>query len=366
VSSSSQAGTPYTDWQRREAAEWFVVIHAEDEPSSDTLQTWLRWMDQDEGNRVAFESVAQAWHDTPSAAALNMPSAEELKSDTYEGDRAVEEWLTNQNVADNHVSGVGIRAAYQSARRRRTTWLAAASLVAVTLGVLTMNRYLGLHGPQSDLFATKNGEQIEITLADGSRIWLGPKSTLQVGFTKEQRIIQLTVGEAFFSVKKDPTRPFIVRSVGGDITAVGTAFNVHAVTEHVTVAVSEGVVTVVPRDQLAVASPAAVRVASGQQLTFSARESIKAFAIAESPTPGERARWRDGVLVYRDEPLREVVMDVARYADKQLEIVGDAVGELHYTGVIYKGAVDEWASALPESFPVKIVSEGNREIILAR
>ena len=71
-------------------------------------------------------------------------------------------------------------------------------------------------------------------------------------------------------------------------------------------------------------------------------------------------------MVYRDEPLRDVVMDVARYSDKQLEISGDAVGDLHYSGVVYKGAVEEWTSALPESFPVKIVTNGNREIIQAQ
>jgi transmembrane sensor len=355
----------YTQAQRHEAAEWFVIIHAEDEPSSETLQAWLRWMDQHEGNRMAFESIAQAWHATPGSAPA-MPSAEELRADAYEGDQSVEEWLASQAVVAAHHNHAEHREAYRSARVRRWTGLAAASLVAITLGGLVMNRYLGLHGSQSDVFTTRNGEQMEITLADGSRVWLGPKSNLQIGFTKERRAIQLTTGEAFFSVKKDHSRPFVVQSIGGDITAVGTAFNVRAVTDHVTVSVSEGVVTVAPRNQLKVPKSGAVRVASGQQVTFAAQESIKALAITQSPASGERARWRDGVLVYRDEPLRDVVMDVARYSDKQLEISGDAIGNMRYSGVVYKGAVDEWAYALPESFPVKVVSEGNREIILAR
>jgi transmembrane sensor len=377
VSSPSSPGIPYAESQRREAAEWFVIIHAEDEPNSETLQAWLRWMDQDEGNRLAFESIAHAWHATPGSTALKMPTAEELRSDTYEGDQAVEDWLAGQTGAIARAGRDGNQQRRRSARMRRWTLLAAASLVAVTLGLLTMNRYLGprrpqsdmfttLHGPDSDLFVTKTGEQMEITLADGSRVWLGPKSTLQVGYSKERRAIQLRTGEAFFAVKKNPGRPFVVRSAGGDITAVGTAFNVRAVTDHVTVTVSEGVVSVAPGEQLAVAQPEAVRVASGQQLTFTAKEPVKELSIVQSAAPGERARWRDGVLVYRDEPLRDVVMDVARYSSRQLEISGDAIGELRYSGVVYKNAVDEWTAALPESFPVKIVSEGNREVILAR
>lgn len=365
MSSTCSPGDPDIEAQRREAAEWFVIIHADDEPSSETLQAWLRWLDQHDGNRLAFESVAQAWHGTPASTALTMPGAEELLADTYDGDRPVEEWLANQ-TATSRTHRAENRAANRSARLRRCGWLAAASLVVVTLGILTMNGYLSPHGPQPDLFTTKNAEQIEITLADGSRVWLGPKSTLQVAFTKERRGLQLTTGEAFFSVKKDHSRPFVVRSAGGDITAVGTAFNVRAVTDRVTVSVSEGVVTVAPRTQLKAPPSVTVRVASGQQITFSAQESVKAIEIRQSPMPGERARWRDGVLVYRDELLRDVVMDVARYSDKQLELFGDAIGNLHYSGIVYKGAVDEWTSALPESFPVKIVIEGNREIISER
>ena len=43
MSAASRADVPYTEAQRREAAEWFVVIHDENDPNADTLQAWLRW-----------------------------------------------------------------------------------------------------------------------------------------------------------------------------------------------------------------------------------------------------------------------------------------------------------------------------------
>lgn len=362
MSSAPSPILPYTATQRREAADWFVAIHAEIDPKAESMQAWLRWMDQHEGNRAAFDSVARAWHGTPGSSALKMPSAEDLLADDYDGEQSVEEWLGKHSTA----SGPPIRRARPAADRARISrraWLAAASVTIAVLGLLTMHQYL--RGPHSDEFMTGTGEQIEITLADGSRVWLGPRSRLLVAFNKVRRDIQLTTGEAFFSVKKDHSRPFTVRSAGGDIVAVGTAFNVRAINDHVTVAVSEGVVAVIPRAQLAVPEPASVRVASGQQLTFTAQNSIKALAIIQSP-PGERARWRDGVLVYRDEPLQEVVSDVVRYSGIQIEIADTAIGDLHYSGVIYREAVHEWVSALPESFPVIIVSDGTREIIKAR
>jgi len=357
----------YTEAQRREAAEWFVAIHDEGDPNAETLQAWLRWLERDEGNRLAFESVARAWHATPASIALEMPDALALQADTYAGHESVAEWLAKPPVAADVAAANALPTARFRISIRGLTRLAAGLLIAALLTIMVMNQYFDRRRPQTDEFLTKTAEKMEITLADGSRVWLGPRSRLTVGFTRERRDLQLATGEAYFSVTKDRDRPFTVRSVSGVITAVGTEFNVRALGDHVTVAVSEGVVTIAPKpDQLSAKQAAVVRVASGQQLTFKAEEPTAELRISQSPAVGERARWRDGVLVYRDEPLRDVVMDVARYSNKQLEISGDSIGNLHYSGIVYQGAVDEWASALSESFPVKIVTDGSREIIEAR
>jgi transmembrane sensor len=364
MSTPQSSHLSYTDAQRREASDWFVIIHAEVDPMAESMQAWLRWMDQHEGNRSAFDSVARAWHGTPASSALTMPGVEVLLADDYDGDNSVQEWLASQSGTTGEPITVANSVAHRS-RVPKRVWLAAASVVIGVLSLLATHRYLDAHSAHSDEFTTRTSEQIEITLADGSHVWLGPKSRLRVAFNKVRRDIQLTNGEAFFSVKKDRSRPFTVKSAGGDIVAVGTAFDVRAIDEHVTVAVSEGVVSVMPKTQLAVSEPESVRVASGEQLTFTAQQSIKALAIIQSPA-GERARWRDGVLVYRDEPLQEVVSDIVRYSDIQIQIADSAVGDLHYSGVIYRDAVHEWISALPESFPVTIVSDGKRKIIMAR
>src|SRR3981081_3202860 len=94
---SSSAKVPYTELQRQQAAEWFLVIHDNDEPKPDSLQAWLRWMDRDEGNRLAFESGAHAWHTTPASSGLAMPTPEELAADEYGGDEPVDEWLARQS-----------------------------------------------------------------------------------------------------------------------------------------------------------------------------------------------------------------------------------------------------------------------------
>jgi transmembrane sensor len=365
MSASTSSTPPYTDAQRREASDWFVIIRADSPPKAESLQAWLKWMDQHEGNRAAFDAVARAWHGIPVALSQDIPTAEELSVDDYRADESVEEWLSSHRVENDTPVG-SFRPRVAKVRIPKRAWLAAASILVALAGLLAMNRYLGLGGPHSEEFTTRTGEQMKVTLSDGSDVWLGPKSKLLVSFDEVRRGTQLTSGEAFFSVRKDRRRPFAVQSAGGDIVAVGTAFNVRAIDQQVTVAVSEGVVAVTPKAQLAVRAPASVRVTSGQQLTFTAREPVKALSIVESPAPGERARWREGVLVYRDEPLQDVVNDLLRYSDERIDIADPAVGELHYSGLVYHDAIQEWVKALPQVFPVTIVMDGNREIIKAR
>ena len=361
----SPPALPYTDEQRREAAEWFVIIRAEQDPKAESIQDWLRWMDRHDGHRAAFDAVVQAWHVRTIEAAPAMPSPEELAVDEYDGDRPIDEWLDEQRGVDI-APAESVIPVTRKPRVPIRVWLAAACVLAAVSLVLTMNGHLDWRGSRADEFVTHTAEQMDMTLPDHSHVWLGPQSRLIVAFDEKRRDIQLTNGEAFFAVKKDHSRPFTVRSTGGDIVAIGTAFNVRAVDEHVTVAVSEGVVAVTPKKEDSMRGSASVRVASGQQLTFTAQQPIEASAIVRSAAPGERARWRDGVLVYRNEPLRDVVNDMVRHTDKRIEIADAAVGNLRYSGVVYHDAVEEWISALPESFPVTIESDGTRKIIKVR
>lgn len=352
----------YGKAHRREAADWFVAINAEDVPSTEMLQAWLQWMDARAENHMAFEAVAQAWHSTPEIATSAMPSGTELQIDDYDPNQSVSEWQVGRHPA-------GLYPAVTlppNTKFRRWNWAIAASLVAFIFGVSEHMWHLSCNNSQDDAFTTRTGEQIQLTLADGSQVWLGPRSTLLVGFTPAKRNLQLLAGEAFFSVKKDKTRPFVVHSAGGNITAIGTAFNVRSVDRIVLLTVSEGTVTLSPSQPSESAIAPSVRVTSGQQVAFTAHTAVAALKIKPSAAPGERSRWRDGILVYRDEPLSSVIKDISRYRSRPLDLPDLTVGELRFSGVIYVNALDEWLAALPESFPVRIVTLGEKEEVLSR
>lgn len=75
----------------------------------------------------------------------------------------------------------------------------------------------------------EKGMRKEIQLPDGSIVWINAQSTLiyQKNFLGKERNV-LLLGEAFFKVKKDPEKPFVVNTHAIDIKVLGTEFNVSA------------------------------------------------------------------------------------------------------------------------------------------
>ncbi|OQP48062.1 hypothetical protein A4H97_29970 [Niastella yeongjuensis] len=77
--------------------------------------------------------------------------------------------------------------------------------------------------------ATPKGGNYQLVLPDGSRVWLNAETQIQFPTvdTGNKRMVTL-VGEAYFEVAKNKAKPFIVKANGGDITVLGTHFNVIA------------------------------------------------------------------------------------------------------------------------------------------
>ncbi|MBL8266699.1 FecR family protein [Steroidobacter sp.] len=349
------AGQPlgYSVAQRREAAEWFIVIQDETDPEAETLQAWLRWMEADEAHRTAFEAVSAAWHHTSPSAMVAMPTAQELADDDYDGDVSVEQWLTSKQLASQAARAKSSK--FWDGLRRGV--IAAAAVMAwIAVGWFFYGETQ--QAPSWGVFETRVGEHRELTLADGSRISLGAKSRLSVNFHRGQRELRLETGEAFFEVAKDPERPFVVRAMGGSITALGTAFDVRAVRDSVTVMVAEGIVSV--RSPAVGAGEQQANVSPRQQVTFDLR-GREPLVVQAAPNLEERLRWREGWLIYRNEPLGNVIADVSRYTERRMEVSDHDAATLRFSGAVYRESVDEWLLALPEAFPVTIEALERRE-----
>lgn len=344
---STGASLGYTAAQRREAAEWFIVIHGQAELEAETLQAWLRWMEADEAHRTAFEAVSAAWHHTSPSTMVAMPTAQELADDEYDGDQSVEQWLASKQPTPQASRALSPRS-WEGLRRGA---IAAAAVMAWVVVAWFFYRETP-QAPAWGVFETQVGEHRELMLADRSRVSLGAKSRLVVNFNRGHRELRLEAGEAFFEVAKDPARPFVVHAMGGSITALGTAFDVRAARDHVTVMVAEGVVSV-QNSVLRSGDIQQVNVSPRQQVTFDIRGQ-EPLLVRDAPNLEERLRWREGWLIYRNEPLGSVIADVSRYTVRRMEVSDHDAATLRFSGAVYRDSVDEWLLALPEAFPVTI------------
>ena len=90
------------------------------------------------------------------------------------------------------------------------------------------------------LYATAIGQQLTITLAEGSVVVLNTNSQIKVDYDQQYRDIRLLQGEAHFTVARNSERPFRVYAGVGRVQAVGTAFSVYLKDNAVNVTVTEG------------------------------------------------------------------------------------------------------------------------------
>lgn len=327
----------------RGAAEWFLAIRSEKEPEPETVQAWLRWLEASEENRQAFEDIAQVWNATPYAVMAR--PAQPATDEDYDGSIPIAEW-----IASKQTTGVAIT------RKRsllRPLLAIAASVSIVAIGLLAYRLFAPIAQGE---FVTGTGEQRQLRLADGSKITLGAHSRLTVDLTERQRQVRLQAGEAYFSVHKDPQRPFVVTALESTITAVGTAFNVRAVEGRLTVTVSEGKVKVA--DLQAPAPEPIGLLGRDEQLTYTQGKTPGATASIKPVDANDAVRWREGWLIYRDEPLKYVIADIARYTDIKVEVTSSAA-DAHFSGAVSKDGIDEWLVALPDVIAVSVAPTGD-------
>lgn len=113
------------------------------------------------------------------------------------------------------------------APRRLLPW-AAAACIAVA-GFVGWYNYAQISARQGHLFEiyTEKGQKTNITLPDGTHVWLNSASKLSYDsrYNLRSREVNL-VGEGYFEVAKDPERRFRVNTGNYTVEALGTAFNV--------------------------------------------------------------------------------------------------------------------------------------------
>jgi transmembrane sensor len=206
-------------------------------------------------------------------------------------------------------------------------------------------------------YATRVGERLEVALPDGSGITLNTDTILETIFTATGRAVRLERGQAYFSVARDPSRPFVVTTAAGVVTAVGTAFDVLLAADRFQVLVEEGKVSIVPvaeREQEASrgAGPAVKSLPVGKGQRFLAVPG-NLPSIAEIDV-ARQLRWRTGFVEFDDVTLAEAVRELNRYSNHVVQLRDERVAALRISGVFRVGQIDRFLDVTGELLPIEI------------
>jgi transmembrane sensor len=200
------------------------------------------------------------------------------------------------------------------------------------------------------------GERLTVNLADGSTVVLNTASRMLVDYSEQTRHLVLESGEAFFTVAKDASRPFVVTADDRSITAHGTQFDVRLAQDGLQVGLLEGVVSVRPHEQPAAAE---IKLLPNQILVVNHETSS-----VRSVDVDRLASWREGLVFFDNDSLADAAAEMNRYvAHPQIEVRASAA-QIKLSGAFRTGEVAAFVQALEQGFPVAIVEQSAERIVV--
>lgn len=292
----------------QQAAEWFAVL-ADPPVSAQQQRAWQQWL-------AARPEHAAAWQ---RVEAISSQFAR-LPADTRR--RAAAQALRSPARSRRQVlglfavlGGAGLLAAAGQGRSWRT-WLASER--------------------------TGTGEIRDLRLADGSHLWLGSRTAVDIDYSASTRLLRLLQGEVLLDTAKDP-RPLLLDTRHGRLQALGTRFSVREGEGFIQLSVFAGAVRIEP-------SPvrAAQVLQAGQQVRF----STSGISASEPADPARQA-WSRGVLLANDRRLGDFIAELADYVPGYLGC-DPRVADLRLVGAYPLGDTGRILDALAGSLPIRV------------
>lgn len=201
--------------------------------------------------------------------------------------------------------------------------------------IIDSTRIVYSHNNKSDkenvIFNTLDiprGGEFFVELEDGTKVWLNAETKLKfpTNFTGNERIVYLD-GEAYFSVTKS-TKPFMVITDMGIITAYGTEFNVkqYYSDKAISTTLLSGSIGYKKDNDEFMLSP-------GYKLTYSSLD--KSPTIRKAKIKNEIA-WKSKQFCFDAQSLEDIMKILARWYDVDIIFKSDNIKNILFSGVINK------------------------------
>lgn len=202
--------------------------------------------------------------------------------------------------------------------------------------------------------STAKGEQYSVTLSDGTKVWLNAASSLRfpIQFTGKERKVEV-VGEAYFEVTRNASKPFYVTSGNTNVQVLGTSFNINAYDNEpmVRTTLLEGSVSINDR----------VRLSPNQQSRVEKDGSIR---ILRDIDVDDAVAWKNGAFSFNNADITTVMRQLERWYDIEVVYEGDKPADLFYGGISRQSSLMDVLKILQAS-KVRFRLEGKKLIVFS-
>ena len=193
------------------------------------------------------------------------------------------------------------------------------SLIAIAavlmLGVINVGVYIAVQPSDYKVAMvnnyTKTGEINTIILPDGSRVKTNAETLLVYPkeFDKDNRTVFM-VGEAYFDVAKDPSKPFVVNSTNLSITALGTVFNVsaHLDNEDITTTLLSGKI------EVTCSTTGQTHIITPRQQVIYNKDTGNSRLLTDVNIDDVTA-WQKGLIIFKNESFATIVSELEKQYD---------------------------------------------------
>ena len=241
-----------------------------------------------------------------------------------------------------------------------------AAVILVVLSILSAGIYLGIRGQnqgfRTEITSTENNAVKEFVLPDGSLVTLNSNSDLQFPkkFKSNVREVTLT-GEAFFNVKRNPDKPFIINAGNTQVKVVGTSFNVNAYPEDkmVEIVVETGTVLVSPLTSNPLSDSEKLLLNSGEKGSVSSVGNLEK-TLFKNPN---YLAWKTRNLIFNKTPLNEVMHYLNKTYHVDIQLKESELNDLVLTAEFQEKSLDFILNVIQLTFGLELSSNNGRYIL---
>ena len=302
-----------------DATNWYVQLTSGSATEQDR-QAWKEWLNADPANKLAWQQVEEV---TNCFMGLNTKTSMAVLNRRYVATPAI-------NGRRQFVKNLGLLFAVSSA------------------GWLTYKEKPWYHFMAD--YSTAKGEVQKFRLDDGSRLVLNTDTKVSIHFDEQIRSVRLLQGEVYVETAQETNpvyRPFIVQTMHGTVSALGTRFSTRIYKNRSCVNVFEDAVEVRPIDGLG----DKVVVNAGEEVKFTSMLFQQKMLFDMSAADA----WTKGFIIVDNMPLAKVIDQLSRYRHGVVRC-DPAIADLEISGAFPITDVDAALLSIAKTLSIRIES----------